>query len=146
MSSSNKRKAQLAAARELKRVRSINFKKQHMVDPLLDPQGPIAIYLFSQYSEAESESGLESDMPLLSSEDDEDQVGQDRNEKMRWKRNADKSLRGGYGAGSRSSVRNQRERLKDMGKEAKESYNIKELWKRQRDIGILNSSKFSKSI
>ena len=133
MPMSNKRKKQLAVARELKRVRSLNLTEAQ-TDRVDSNSWPLLLSTEGD-SVSESDTGSESDNSAASSEEeDDDRPGCDHEIELKWRRGAERHLRGGYGAGSRSSERNERERLNGLGKAARESYNLAALWKRQEEI------------
>lgn len=133
MPTSNKRKKQLALARELKRVRSVNLAEE-MIDQAEENSWPLLVSTYAD-SVSESDTGSESDNSAASSEDQEDDRSEcDSEIRLKWRQGAERHLRGGYGAGSRSSEWNERERLNELGKAAKGSYNLAALWKRQEEI------------
>ena len=128
----NKGKTQLAVARELKRVRSVNLAEEK----IYQAEGSFWPPLSSTYADSvsESDTGSESDNSVASSEEEEDGLEWDSGLKLKWKRGAERRLRGGYGAGSRSSEWNRQERLNDLGTSARQFYNLVALWKRQEEL------------
>lgn len=89
-------------------------------------------------NESQSDSEEEGDCDL--GEENDSEIEQSRtNEAMVskkvelvWKKRGDKNLRGGYGNGSRTTRKRQRNKNKALEKEAAKSYQIGALWERQR--------------
>ena len=58
------------------------------------------------------------------------------NVSLRWNRDGESSLRGGYGKGSKSSSQRLRKLARDFKKEASQTYNIEALWQRGQSLGL----------
>lgn len=54
---------------------------------------------------------------------------------MRWNKEGEDKLRGAYGNGSTSTLRRARKAALEFEKQASKTYNIKELWQRNIDLG-----------
>jgi len=67
-------------------------------------------------------------------------IEQNTGMQIKWRSGADKLLRGAYGAGSKSSKRYQREKLRKFRSETTKSYDISALWKRQRELALAQPS------
>ena len=59
-------------------------------------------------------------------------------QELKWNKEGERSLCGGYGSGSRSTRKRERKSARELEKEALKSYNIKVLWQRNRELGILS--------
>ena len=59
---------------------------------------------------------------------------------IRWNRDGESSLRGGYGKESKSSSQRQQESARDLEKEASQTYNIEALWQRVRNVGLISAA------
>lgn len=59
---------------------------------------------------------------------------------IKWNADGDQKFRGTYGKGSRSSLKRQKKSARELAKEASKSYNIGELWQRNRDLGLTSSA------
>ena len=59
---------------------------------------------------------------------------------MRWNRDGESSLRGGYGNGSKSSSQRQKKYARDFEREASQTYNIGALWQRNRNLGLISAA------
>jgi hypothetical protein len=64
----------------------------------------------------------------------------DATRKLQWKREGDDQLRGGYGQGSRSTNKRARKMAQELRNEASKMYSIADMWKRQRDLGLVANS------
>lgn len=58
---------------------------------------------------------------------------------LKWNKEGERSLRGGYGSGSKSSRKRERKSARELEKEGSKSYNIEALWQRSRELGILSA-------
>ena len=56
---------------------------------------------------------------------------------IKWHKEGENNLRGGYGKGSRSANKKQRKATKELEKEASKTYDIMVLWQRNRDLGLI---------
>ena len=61
-------------------------------------------------------------------------------QELKWNKEGECSLRGGYGSGSRSTRKRERKSARELEKEGSKSYNIKALWQRSRELGILSAA------
>ena len=61
-------------------------------------------------------------------------------QELKWNKEGERSLRRGYGSGSRSSRKRERKSARELDKEGSKSYNIKALWQRSRELGILSAA------
>ncbi len=61
-------------------------------------------------------------------------------QELKWNKEGERSLRGGYGSGSRSTRKRERKSARELEKEGSKSYNIKALWQRSRELGILSAA------
>lgn len=55
---------------------------------------------------------------------------------LKWKKDGENNLRGGYRKGSKSTQMRHNKSARDLEKEASKTYNIQALWQRSRDLGI----------
>ena len=56
---------------------------------------------------------------------------------IKWHKERENNLRGGYEKGSRSTNNIQRKATKELEKEASKTYDIRALWQRNRDLGLI---------
>ena len=61
-------------------------------------------------------------------------------QELKWNKEGERSLRGGYGSGSRSSRKRERKSARELEKKGSKSHNIKALWQRSRELGILSAA------
>ncbi len=61
-------------------------------------------------------------------------------QELKWNKEGEHSLRGGYGSGSRSSTKRQRKSARELEKEGSKSYNIRALWQRSQEVGMLSAA------
>ena len=61
-------------------------------------------------------------------------------QELKWNKEGERSLRGGYGSGSRSSTKRQRKSARELEKEGSKSYDIRALWQRSQEVGILSAA------
>ena len=59
---------------------------------------------------------------------------------LRWNRDGESCLRGGYGKGSKSSSQRQQKLARDFKREASQTYNIEALWQRGRSLGLISAA------
>ena len=62
---------------------------------------------------------------------------------VRWRKEGENNLRGGYGKGSRSTNKGQGKATKELEKEASKTYNIMALWQHNRDLGPIPETNIS---
>ena len=55
---------------------------------------------------------------------------------LKWKKEGENNLRGGYGKGSKRTQMRHNKSARDLEKEALKTYNIQALWQQSRDLGI----------
>lgn len=58
--------------------------------------------------------------------------------KLKWNKEGEKNLRGGYGKGSRATTERRKKVAKDLEREASKTYNIMALWQRNQDLGLIS--------
>lgn len=56
---------------------------------------------------------------------------------LKWKREGENKLRGGYGSGSRSSRKRQRKSARELEKEGAKSYHLKALWQQSHNLSLV---------
>ena len=61
-------------------------------------------------------------------------------QELKWNKEGERSLCGGYGSGSRSSKKRQRKSARELEKEGSKSYDIRALWQQSREVGILSAA------
>ncbi len=59
---------------------------------------------------------------------------------LKWNKEGEFNLRGGYGSGSRSSKKRQKKSARELEKECSKSYDIRALWQRIQKLGILSAA------
>ena len=59
---------------------------------------------------------------------------------IKWNKRGEDKLRGGYGNGSRTTLKKKRKFARELEKEAFNTYNIRALWKRSSDLGLISSA------
>ena len=59
---------------------------------------------------------------------------------IRWNKEGEDRLRGGYGKGSRRTQMRHQKSARELRKEASKTYNIQALWKRSQDLGMLSTA------
>ena len=97
-------------------------------------------HMSANESESESEDG-EVDEDIFDLEDDQPMTkeavaSQGEPKEIRWNKEGENKLRGAYGKGSISSLRRQKLATQKLEKEASNTYSIKALWQRNRDLGF----------
>ena len=61
-------------------------------------------------------------------------------QELKWNKEGERSLCGGYGIGSRSSRKRQSKSARELEQEGSKSYDIRALWQRSREVGILSAA------
>ena len=59
---------------------------------------------------------------------------------IKWNRQGEDKLRGGYGNGSRTTLKKQRKFARELEKQASNTYDIRALWKRGSDLSLISSA------
>lgn len=57
---------------------------------------------------------------------------------IRWNKEGEQNLHGGYGKGSKRTQMRHNKSARDLEKEASKTYNIQALWQRSRDLGMVS--------
>ena len=102
------------------------------------------------WNESANESGSDTEEEGYSDVDEEDESRTEESKEeatpevslmdIRWNRDGESSLRGGYGKESKSSSQRQQESARDLEKEASQTYNIEALWQRVRNLGLISAA------
>lgn len=104
------------------------------------------------WNESANESGSDTEEEGYSDVDEEDESRTDESKTqeeatpevsvmdIRWNRDGESSLRGGYGKGLKSSSQRQRKSARDFEREASQTYNIEALWQRGRNLGLISAA------
>lgn len=56
---------------------------------------------------------------------------------IKWNKNGENNLQGGYGKGSQATTGRKKKVVKDLEKKASKTYNIKALWQCNQDRGLI---------
>ena len=91
----------------------------------------------SDTEEGEKEDENESDLEVEESRTVSPEV---LKKEIKWNKEGENKLRGVYGNGSRSSSKRQRKSARELEKEATKSYDIRALWQRNHDPGMISPS------
>ena len=59
---------------------------------------------------------------------------------IKWDKRGEGKFRGGYGNGSRTTLKKQQKSARELEQQASNTYDIRELWQRSRDLGMISSA------
>ncbi len=87
-------------------------------------------------SNDEDDENLEEEHPKTEREASPEVLKQE----LKWNKEGKSSLCGGYGVGSRLSRKRERKSARELEKEGSKSYDIRALWQKSRELGILSAA------
>lgn len=92
------------------------------------------------YSDVEEDDEIKTGESETKIEESRTQEEATPNVSLRWNRDGESSLRGGYGKGSKSSSQRHRKLARDFKREASQTYNIEALWQRGQSLGLTSTA------
>ena len=115
-------------------------------DDTSDTEGESAIWFWNESAnEIDSDSEEEGELDEKDWEEEQSSTQQDvscisSKVEIKWNKEGERNLRGGYGKGSKSTQMRHNESARDLEKEASKTYNIEALWQRIRDLGMISKA------
>ena len=115
-------------------------------DDTSDTEGESGIWFWNESAnEIDSDSEEEGELDEKDWEEEQSSTQQDvscisSKVEIKWNKEGEQNLRGGYGKGSKRTQMRHNKSVRDLEKEASKTYNIEALWQRSRDLGMISKA------